>query len=161
MGKVWKVWNVNVDGMGYNIELKNNNKLVINGEELKLKNYKTKTGLIHTEYELQLGSKRALLVIMSMRAPQLVIDNRDCETGKEFVPIKFPVWSYIFVVLHCLNFLNGAIGGALAVVGVMIVMAVSSNKEMHIIIRILLNIAALVLTYGIVFGIAFVISGII
>lgn len=57
-----------------------------------------------------MGAKTALLVIRSMSTPQLVIDNRDCATGEEYVPVKLPVWAYAFVVLHCINFINGAIG---------------------------------------------------
>ena len=149
-----KTWDVGVDGQGYHIELKNNKKVSINGEELKLKNYVKKTGLVHTEYELQLGSKTALLVLMSMNQPHLYIDNRDFETGAEYTPLKIPGWAYIFMVLHCFNFLNGAIGGVMAVVGITFATYISCNKNMNIIIRLLLNIALLVLIFGIVLIVA-------
>lgn len=153
-----KVWNISVDNIGYNIELKNNKKVFVNGEELKLKNYVKKTGLVHTEYEIPFGSKTGLLVLMSMNQPHLYIDNRDCETGAEYSPLKIPGWAYIFMVLHCVNFLNGALGGAMAVVGITFATYISCNRNMNIIIRLLLNIALLVLIYGIVFGVAFLLA---
>ena len=151
-------WNVTIDGSYYNVELIKNNKIVVNGQELKLKDYRVKTGIVHTEYEIPVGPKRALLVIMSMKQPQLVIDNRDCLTGAEYVPVKTPVWSYIFIVLHCINFLNGALGGALAVVGVLATISVSSNKKINIALRVLINLAILIVMYVIIFGIALILG---
>lgn len=154
-----KTWNVNIEDRGYTIELKNNRKIVINGEELKLKNYVKKTGLVHTEYEIPLGFKTGFLVLRSMNSPHLYIDNRDCETGEEYVPMKLPVWSYIFMVFHCINFLNGALGAVMAIVGITFTTYISCNKNMNIVVRLLLNIALLVLIYGIVFGVAFILAG--
>ena len=53
-----KSWNVNVDGMTYNVSLRNKN-LLVNGAPLHLKNYRTKTGMIQTEYEIPVGSRKA------------------------------------------------------------------------------------------------------
>lgn len=153
-----KNWNVKIDDQMYNLELKGK-KLTINGETLKLNKYKKKTGLIHEEYEVPVGSKTALLVIRSMSAPQLVIDNKDCATGEEYVPIKLPVWSYVFVVLHCINFINGAIGWAMAVIGIALTTSVSCNKKFSVIVKVLLDLAILVLAYAVVFGVAFLVSG--
>ena len=99
-----KKWNVKIDERMYDIELKGR-KLLVNGEVMKLGPYRKKTGLTHEEYEVPIGSKKALLVIRNLSAPVLAIDNRDCATGEEYVPVKMPGWSYVFVVLHCLNFL--------------------------------------------------------
>lgn len=153
-----KKWDVKIDEQMYNLELKGK-KLVINGETLKLKKYKKKTGLVHEEYEVPVGPKMATLVIKSMSAPQLVIDNRDCVTGEEYVPIKLPKWSYVFVVLHCVNFLNGALGCIMVVIGVALTTSVSCNRKMSIAIRVLLDIALVVISYAIVFGVAFLIAG--
>lgn len=153
-----KNWNVKIDEQMYNLELKGK-KLIINGETLKLNKYKKKTGLIHEEYEVPVGSKTALLVIRSMSAPQLVIDNKDCATGEEYVPIKLPVWSYVFVVLHCINFINGAIGCAMAVIGIALTTSVSCNKKFSAIVKVLLDLAILVLAYAVVFGVAFLVTG--
>lgn len=132
-------WNVNIDDNGYYIEL-NKNKVCINGQDIKLKDYIRKTGFIHTEYEIPVGSQKVLLVVRSLSAPHLYIDNRDCETGEEYVPMKIPGWAYIFMVLHCFNFLNGAIGGALGVFGIALTAAIACNKKMNIAVRVLLNI---------------------
>lgn len=153
-----KKWDVKIDDQMYNLELKGK-KLTINGETLKLNKYKKKTGLIHEEYEVPVGSKTALLVIRSMSAPQLVIDNKDCATGEEYVPIKLPVWSYVFVVLHCINFINGAIGCGIAVIGIALTTSVSCNKKFSVIVKVLLDLAILVLAYAVVFGVAFLASG--
>ena len=50
-----KLWNVKIDEQMYNLELKGK-KLLVNGEDIKLKKYRKKTGLIHEEYEFPLGS---------------------------------------------------------------------------------------------------------
>lgn len=151
-------WDVKIDEQMYNLELKGK-KLVVNGETLKLKTYKKKTGLIHEEYEVPVGPKTALLVIRSMAAPQLVIDNMDCATGEEYVPVKLPKWSWVFVALHCINFINGAIGWAMAVMGIALTTSVSCNKKMNVVMRVLVDIAILVFAYAIVFGVAFLING--
>ena len=155
-----KKWDVKIDDQKYGVEL-NGKKLTINGEVLKLKQYKKKTGLIHEEYEVPVGSKTALLVIRSMGTPQLVIDNRDCATGEEYVPVKLPGWAYVFIVLHCVNFLNGAIGWLMAVIGVALTTSVSCNRKFNIALRIILDLVILVLAYVVVFGVAFLAAGLI
>ncbi|MCH5248693.1 MAG: hypothetical protein J1E98_02110 [Lachnospiraceae bacterium] len=154
-----KTWDIRVDDIEYRIELKNNKKVFVNGEELKLKNYVKKTGLVHTEYEIPFGPKTGVLVLMSMNAPHLYIDNRDCETGQEYSPLKIPVWAYIFMVLHCINFLNGALGGAMAVVGITFATYISCNRNMNIMLRLILNILLLIVIYAVVFGVAVVLAG--
>ena len=151
-------WDVRVDDNGYYIELKKN-KVIINGQELKLKDYIRKTGLIHTEYEIPVDSQKVLLVLRSLSAPHLYIDNKDCETGEEYVPLKIPVWAYVFIVLHCFNFMNGAIGGAMGVFGVALTVAIACNKKMNIIIRLLLNIIVLVGIFVFVVGVGVILRG--
>lgn len=156
-----KTWNVKIDEQMYNVELKNR-KLIVNGEQMKLNSkLRKKMGLVHEEYEVPIGSKRALIVIKSMGAPQLVIDNRDCGTGEEYVPVKLPIWSYLFVALHFVNFINGAVGCLIAVCGLVITASVSCNKNLNIVVRVLLNVAVVVLAYAVVFGVAFAVSGLV
>lgn len=142
----------------YQVDL-NNRKVKINGELLKLKGYKKKTGLVTEEYEIPVGSKTALLVIKTMSAPQLVIDNKDCATGEDYVPTKLPGWAYVFVVLHCVNFLNGAIGCLLAVIGVVVTTSISCNRKLNVMVRVLLNLVVLILFFALVFGVAFLVAG--
>ena len=153
-----KSWNVNVDGMAFHVSLRKN-KLSVNGAPLLLKNYRTKTGMLQTEYEIPVGTRKALLVIPSMGNPRLVMDNRDCETGEQYVPTKVPIWAYFFMVLHFVNFMNGAIGGAMAAVGILLTLSVSGNTKMNIGLRIFLDIAFVILSYAIVFGLAVLIAG--
>ena len=151
-------WNVAIDGSYYNVELIKNNKVVVNGQALKLKDYKVKTSFIQTEYDIPVGPKSARLVITTLKQPQLVIDGRDCVTGAEYVPIKIPVWAYIFIVLHCINFQGGAIGGALAAVGILATVSVSTNNKMNIALKILINLAILIVINVILYGIAFILT---
>ncbi len=154
-----KKWNVKIDEKMYDVELKGR-KLLINGDTLKLSQYRKKTGMTHEEYEVPIGSKKALLVMKNLSAPVLAIDNRDCATGEEYVPIKMPAWSYVFVVLHCLNFFNGAIGALLAIIGIALTTSISCNRKMNVAARVLLNIGVVVISVIVVFGIAFLIAGI-
>ncbi len=154
-----KTWNVTSDGAGYYVELKNNKQVVVNGAVLNLKEYRVKTGMLQTEYEIPVGFRKALLIIRSMSQPRLIMDNRDCATGEEYVPFKTPAWAYVFIVLHCGNFLNGALGGALAAVGMLTAASVSSNQKLNLALRIIINIVILIAAYAIMFGIAFALTG--
>lgn len=155
-----KAWDIRIDEQNYSVKLKGG-KVLINGEKLVLnRKYKKKTGLVHEEYEFPIGSKTALLVMKNLSSPQLVIDGVDCATGEKYVPFKMPWWSYIFVVLHLINFMNGAIGGLMAVVGVGATTAVSTNTRMNVLLRVLLDAVILVLAYAIVFAIAFAVAGV-
>lgn len=139
-----KEWNVKIDDRMYNIKVKGR-QLKVNGENIKLRKYRKKTGLVHEEYEIPVGSKKALLVLRNMGGTVLVIDNKDCATGEEYVPVKTPGWAYIFIVLHCVSFIGGALGAFLAVVGITLTASVSSNKKMSVFIRVILDFVILVL----------------
>lgn len=153
-----RVWNVKVDGVSYDIKL-NGAKLVVNGEKLKLRSYKKKAHMFTTDYEIPLGSKNALLVVGGLiGGNKLVIDGVDCATGETYVPLKFPVWSYIFVILHFVNFINGAIGVLLAFIGLSATAAISCNRKMNVAVRVLLDLVVLVAIYLVVFGLAIVAS---
>ena len=139
-----KEWNVKIDDRMYNIKVKGR-QLKVNGENIKLRKYRKKTGLVHEEYEIPVGSKKALLVLRNMGGTVLVIDNKDCATGEEYVPMKIPGWAYIFIVLHCVSFIGGALGAFLAVVGITLTASVSSNQKMNVFIRVILDFVILVL----------------
>lgn len=154
-----KTWNVMVDGIGYYVELRNNKQIAVNGALLNLKDYRVKTGMIQTDYEIPVGYKKALLVIRSMSEPCLVLDNRNCATGEEYVPVKMPVWAYVFIILHCGNFLNGAIGGVMAAVGILITASVSGNPKSNLVVKILIDVVVLAGAYAVVFAVAFALAG--
>lgn len=155
-------WSVVIDEQPYAIQL-NNRKLVINGEKSKLKAYTKKkngflAGLLSEEYEIPLGSKTATLVLWNMKAPRLIIDNKDVATGEEYVPTVLPKWSYIFILLHFINFFNGAIGVLIALAGIALTTAVSANSKFSTAVKLILDIVILVLLVGVVFGIAFALA---
>lgn len=148
---VSKTWNVKIDEKSYDITLKGN--LLVNGEKIKLNKHIKKRGLIHTDYEVPVGPKTALLIVNSLGAPQLVIDNKDCATGEEYVPVKLPAWAWVFVVLHCVNFINGAIGVGLAVIGIAATTSVSCNRKLNVALRVILDLVILILAFVLLFGV--------
>lgn len=152
-----KTWEVKIDEQMHKVEL-NNQKLVVDGEKLKLRKFKKKSGLIHEEYEIPVGPKNALLVLKNMSAPQLVIDGLDCATGEEYVPVKLPKWAYVFIVLHFVNFLNGALGCCIAIIGISATSAVCFNQKMNTVMKIVLSIAILALALILTFGLALVVA---
>lgn len=151
-------WSVMIDEKPYAVQL-NNRKLLINGEKVKLKSYKKKIGLLESliteEYEIPLGSKTALLVLQNMKSPQLVIDNKDCATGEEYVPLNMPKWSYLFILLHFANFINGAIGCCFAIAGIAATTAISANKKFSPMVKLVIDLVILVLFFAVTFGIGY------
>lgn len=154
-----KKWNVKIDDKVYDIEYKN--KLIINGEKFKMKQFKKKTRLLTVEYDIPVGSKMALLECGGFSIARLIIDGKDCATGEDYVPAKLPVWAYIFIVMHCVNFLNGAIGAMLAVLGCTLTAAVACNTRLNILVRILINIGIVILSAFLIISIALAANGII
>lgn len=121
-------WNVVVDGRNYEIKQKAYS-LVINGEKTKLKDLMSKKDGIYKVYEVPLGSKKAHFYVNSwVGGTKLAMDGIDCATGAPFTPPKMPKWAYVFMVIHCLNFANGAVGALLAIVGIM---ATISNFQQY------------------------------
>lgn len=147
-------WNVMADGVEYEIEYINNKKIRVNGNELALKDYQTKLTMTTTEHELTLGSKKALLIVKSLNSAQLIMDGVDCASGKEEVPgpNRLPKWAYIFVILHCVNFLNGLSGCAMAILGIGSVQLISSSKKLSVKQEVLVDLVILIILYALTFG---------
>lgn len=153
-----KMWNVDIEGITYNIELKNR-KVQINGDEIKLKANLIKHGCFYREYKLPIGDKAALLVIGSLVAgPHLIIDGRDCSTGAVYTPFILPKWSNLFMVIHALNLMNGAIGALLAIAGVTMTAHISSSAKLNIVLKILLDFLILIISAAIIFSVAYLIA---
>ena len=55
--------------------------------------------------------------------------------------------------------MGGAIGGALAALGILATVSVSTNNKMNIALKILINLAILIVINVILFGIAFILTG--
>ncbi len=153
-----KSWEVVVDDTKYRIKPKGN-KLVINDEKVKLKSLMSRKDGMFKVYEVPLGYKKALLYVNSWVGGQrLVMDGVDCATGAPFTPPKLPKWGYIFMVIHCINCINGAIGFLLAVAGVAATISISCNTKIPTAVRVLLDIGLVIASAAIVFGIAAAIS---
>ncbi len=156
-----KAWEVVVDGEKYTIKPKGG-KLVINDEKVKLKSLMSRKEGLFRVYEVPVGAKKAQLYVNNwVGGTRLAMDGLDCATGKPFTPPKMPAWGYIFMVIHCINFINGAVGVLLAIAGVAATIAVTTNTKLPLAARILLDIVLVVLFYIVVFGVAIAANSII
>lgn len=135
-----KVWNFEVQGIPYRIELKKN-KVSVNGNEpVKLNKLARKSSLLETNYSLMVEGKEAVIHIRQFGAPILSYDGKDCATGEEYVPAKVPGWAWIFIVLHAIDFfilIGGAIGAALQVLIIAAMAAVAANTKKSTAVRVL------------------------
>lgn len=134
------VWNFEVQGVPYKIELKKN-KVSVNGNEpVKLTKLARKSSLMETNYSMMIEGKEAVIHIRQFGAPILSYDGKDCATGEAYVPAKVPGWAWIFIVLHAINFfvlIGGAIGAALQVLVIAAMAAVAANTKKTTAVRVL------------------------
>lgn len=149
-----KKWNVTVDGEGYEVQYINNKKIMVNGKELLLKDYPRNMTMTTTEYEIPIGSQKAQLIVKSLNSAWLVVNGVNCESGEEAVSEKtqLPKWAYIFVVLHCVNFINGLPGCAMAILGIGSIKLISDSKKLNEKLEILVDLAILLILYVVSFG---------
>ena len=135
-----KVWNIEVEGVPYRITFAKNQVTVNSAEPVKLGKLKKTGNSWETHYSIPIADKEAVLHIKQFGAPVLSFQGRDCSTGEEYVPAKIPGWVWIFVVLHALDFfllIGGAIGGALQVLVIGIMISVSTNQKKSTAVRVL------------------------
>ncbi|WP_124067281.1 hypothetical protein [Clostridium sp. E02] len=148
-----KVWKVKVDEKEYEVKLKGS-RVLVNNEKFKLRNLLVKHKWFQTTYGVDIGTKKAMLIISSLiGGTKLVIDEKDCATGEIYVPVHIPKWAYVFMALHMINLINGLLGAIIGLIGCSATVSISSNKKIHIVARVALDIVVLVLTYIIVIGI--------
>lgn len=127
-----KIWNFEVQGIPYKIELKKNMVSVNGAEPVKLNKLGRKSNLLETNYSMMIEGKEAVIHIRQFSAPVLSYDGRDCATGEEYIPVKIPGWVWVFVVLHALDFLfliGGAIGAAIQLLVIAALASVASNTK--------------------------------
>ena len=126
------VWNFEVQGIPYRVELKKNAISVNGAEPVKLNKLAKKSSLTETHYSMMIEGKEAILHVRQFGAVVLSYDGRDCATGEEYIPAKMPGWAWVFIVLHAIDFfflIGGAVGGILQVFIVTAIAAVSSNRK--------------------------------
>lgn len=138
------VWNIEVEGIPYKIELKKN-QVIVNGREPMKLNKLVKLGSTwETNYYIPLDGKEAILHVRQFSAPVLSFQGKDCSTGEEYVPLKMPGWVWVFIVLHAINFfilIGGAIGGVLQFFVAALMVSASANTKKKLSIRILSCVA--------------------
>lgn len=126
------IWNFEVQGIPYRVELKKNKVSVNNAEPVKLSKLARKSNLLGTNYSMMIEEKEAVLHITQFGAPVLSYDGRDCATGEEYIPRKVPGWAWVFIILHAIDFfllVGGAIGGVIQVLVIAAMASVASNTK--------------------------------
>lgn len=134
------VWNFEVQGIPYKVELKKNKVSINNGEPIKLTKLARKSNFWETHYSMMIEGKEAVIHIKQFGAPVLSYDGRDCATGEEYVPTKVPGWAWVFIVLHAADWfflIGGAIGGAIQAVVIAAIASVSANTKKSTVTRVL------------------------
>lgn len=137
------VWNFEVQGIPYRVELKKNAISVNGAEPVKLNKLARKSSLTETHYSMMIEGKEAVLHVRQFGAVVLSYDGRDCATGEEYIPAKMPGWAWVFIVLHVIDFfflVGGAIGGILQVFIVTAIAAAASNRKKSTAVRVLVCI---------------------
>ena len=156
-------WNVAVDGEEYEIKYINNKKIIVNDKELRLKDYQKNLSMTTTEYEIPLGSQKALLIVGSLNRAQLIMNGVDCGSEEAHAPESaqapetavLPKWAYIFVILHCVNFVNGLSGCAMAILGIGSIKLINDSRKLSERQEIMVDLIILLLLYAGTFGKAF------
>ena len=137
------VWNFEVQGIPYRVELKKNAISVNGAEPVKLNKLARKSSLTETHYSMMIEGKEAVLHVKQFGAVVLSYDGRDCATGEEYIPARMPGWAWVFIVLHAVDFfflIGGAIGGILQVFIITAIAAVASNRKKSTGVRVLVCI---------------------
>ncbi len=134
------VWNFDAQGIPYKIKLKKN-KVSINGAEpVALDMFKRKSNFIGVNYSIMIEGKEAILHMRQFGAPVLSYDGRDCATGKEYTPVKVPGWTWVFIVLHAIDFfflIGGAVGGVVQALIAIAMATVASDTRKSTGVRVL------------------------
>ena len=152
------VWNFEIQNVPYKIELKKNKVSINNAEPVKLTKFSRKSNLLETNYSIMIEGKEAVLHIRQFGAPILSYEGRDCATGEEYVPTKVPVWGWIFVVLHALDFIfliTGWLGGIIQVLVISAIATVASNTKKPVGMRIAVCAGIWLLSTAVQFVLAF------
>ena len=104
-----------------------------NGDAIKLNKFKHQSKYPNMEYYIPVGDREVVLNVIQGKQPILTMDGRDCVTGEPFELTKMPKWTWVFIVLHIINFfliIGGAIGGALAGCFCMTTTMIASDTKM-------------------------------
>lgn len=125
------LWNVEIDGIPYKIELAKNKITINDGESIPLSKFKNKSKVIYNEFNIPVAGKEMVLY-SGVTGTVLTMDGRDCATGKEYIAPVMPKWAWIFVVLYAVNFfllIGGAIGGAISAGFAWMTISVASSRQ--------------------------------
>lgn len=151
------VWNFEVQGMPYKVELKKNKVSINNAEPVKLTTLARKSSFWETHYSIMIEGKEAVIHIKQFASPVLSYDGKDCATGEEYVPTKVPAWAWIFIVLHAVDWIfliGGALGGVIQALIIAAIASVSSNTKKSTGTRVLVCLVIWLLSTAVQFVLA-------
>lgn len=151
------VWNFEVQGIPYKVELKKNKVSINNAEPVKLTTLARKSSFWETHYSMMIEGKEAVIHIKQFASPVLSYDGKDCATGEEYVPTKVPAWAWVFIVLHAADwflFIGGALGGVIQALIIAAIASVSSNTKKSTGTRVLVCLVIWLLSTAVQFVLA-------
>lgn len=128
-------WNITDGEHVYKIVFEKNKVAIDNDPPVALRKFERKSNFIEKIYKIPVGGRDANLHIGTMGSVALEMGGFDCKTGEEYIAKKMPAWSWIFIVLHMVNFfvlIGGAIGGAITAltIGMTATLAGDSSKKL-------------------------------
>lgn len=158
MARTLKSWDLTISGKQYHIELKPK-AVVINDTAYDLKQLPyVRKCLLFSEYRLPIEG--ADVRISCELTQQLVVDNKIFGTDQQYMPLdKFPPWAYVFAALHLGNFLGGAIGGVLVVLGAALTLSVARRPDLNTAVKLLFSVLILIAAYTAMYFVGLLVGG--
>lgn len=128
-------WNITDGEHVYKIVFEKNKVAIDNALPVALRKFKRKSHFMETIYKIPVGGREANLHIGFMGSVVLEMGGFDCKTGEAYIAKKTPAWSWVFIILHMVNFfllIGGAIGGAITAlaIGMTVTLAGDSSKKL-------------------------------
>ncbi|SFC55528.1 hypothetical protein [Clostridium uliginosum] len=157
-----KTWIIIVDGISYNIELKQklfSKKLFVNNEEVPFE--KSKYLGMANETHFMLGIKEAVLVSLGNKI-DVAIDGKYLNSGREYVALeRMPAWTWIFIVLNGLVIIGGgALPFLLAFMGMTLSIRISLSQRINTFLKVLLSFLLTSINYILFISLAMLASSI-
>lgn len=133
-------WKIMIGNQEYAIRVKGT-KVLINNESFKLSQLPfQRQAIFFRETKLPIDGAEVLLA-PAIASVRLIVDGKDISTGEAYHSMsKVPKWAYVFFVLHALNLMNGAIGGAMAFIGIFFTARISADPDWSTGKKVLYNI---------------------
>ena len=135
-------WNITDGEHVYKIVFEKNKIAIDNALPVALRKLERKPlpHSIEAIYKIPVGGREANLHIGFMGSVVLEMDGFDCKTGEVFIAKKMQAWSWIFIILHMVNFfllVGGAIGGVITALAGAMTVTLAGDTSKKLIKRVL------------------------